>query len=61
MEGFNNFEQGILIACALAVTGSVFWIALAVSSASLRTIDIAHALRRIAEALEIAKEKSDGC
>ena len=50
--GFNNLEQGIIIACAIAITGSIWWIALAVSSASLRTIDIASALKRIAQALE---------
>lgn len=50
MEGFNNFEQGLLIACAIASTGSIFWLALVMSSASLRTIDIAHHLKRTAEA-----------
>jgi hypothetical protein len=50
--GFNNLEQGILIACAIAATGCVFMATLAIMSASLRSIDIAHHLRRIAEAME---------
>jgi len=50
MEGFNNLEQGLLIACALATTGSIFWLALVMTSASLRTIGIESALKRIAEA-----------
>jgi len=53
----NNLEQGVIIACALASTGSIFFIALAVCSASLRTIDIAHQLRRIADAMEAGNRK----
>ena len=58
-DPFNNFEQGLLIACALACTGSVFWLAIVMGSASLRTIDITHHLRRIAEALEERKSSDD--
>lgn len=51
MEGFNNFEQGILIACAVFSTGAIMWLAITIPSACLRTIDMAHHQRRTADAL----------
>lgn len=53
---FNNLEQGILIACAIVATGCVFMSTLAIMSASLRSIDVAHHLKRIAEAMERLKD-----
>lgn len=59
MEGFNNFEQGILIACALFSTFSIMWLAIIFTSYCKRQISIevstdaiAINVNRIAMALE---------
>ncbi len=51
MEGFSNFEQGILVACALASTLSLMWMAIIFSGFCLRSIDVSYSLRRIKEIL----------
>lgn len=58
MEGFNNFEQGILIACAVFSTFSLMWIAIVSKTPALLMIDVAHHLKRIAEAIN--KRHDDG-
>lgn len=55
MEGFNNFEQGLLIACAIFSTLSLMWLAIIFTTASLKQIDVAHNLRRIADTLYALK------
>ncbi len=57
-EGFNNFEQGLLIACALFSTFSLMWLAIVLSSAALRTINTNHQLERIADALQQRKHSN---
>lgn len=51
MEGFNNLEQGVLIACALAGALALMWLAIILTPHTLRSIEIAYSLRRIKEIL----------
>ena len=51
MEGFNNFEQGVLLACVVAATVSLMWLAIIFTTHCLRSIEIAYSLRRIKEVL----------
>lgn len=45
----NNLEHGLLIACAIASTLSLMWLAIVASSLGLRVIEAVHHMRRIAD------------
>lgn len=59
--GFNNLEQGIILACVIASMLFLMRLAIVFGSAATRTIEIAEYLRRIANALEhkVSMERSN--